>query len=113
MTDYANSGMRRPDNGATIATGAATARQHANSIQTGTDVTGTGVTKRITFPVPFQAGTVPVVVCNPSTSNPLSLQVSASSPDATGFTVNIGRVSGTTSFTFWYIAVGRGTEVGG
>lgn len=111
MTDYAGSGLRRPDNGATIASGAATARQHANSIQTGTVNTGTGNLVAVVFPVPFDG--VPTVVCNPVVSNPQILQASVSSPTATGFNINVGRASGTTSFPVTWIAIGRGSEVGG
>lgn len=72
-------------------------------IQYGSTVTGTGTTLAVNFPVAF-AGT-PTVMVNPSTTNSLSLAVSSSAPSTTGFTLNIARASGSTSFTFNWTAI--------
>lgn len=125
MTDVSSSGLRRPDNGATIASGAATARQHANSLQTGTFpllVTTTAANFYVAFPTPF--ATAPRVLCTvidtatPASGHRVDRWGSASGANGgdgttVGFWFQSARNTGSANIRVVWMAVGEGTEVGG
>lgn len=117
MTDYGPSGMRRPDNNATIASTAATLRQHANSVQSGFHSFGsvaanTVVTATITFPEPFATPPNVIPGLRTGVAGTSHQMVWATGISATGFTLACKSLTAAPLQASW-IATGQGTEVGG
>ena len=114
--DMTASGLKRPADTDPVAGTAATARQHANSIQSFTvnvaSVGGSTVTHAVTFPTPFAAAPRVVAMANAASPNLVSVS-RTNTPTTTGFTLGLYRAAGSGNVAVDIIAVGQGTQVGG
>lgn len=125
MTDTAPSGMRRPDDNATLASTAATLRQHANSILQGTTTfTGTiaaGAAQVINFSINagYFSGAPAVIAQVADGSGPATFIIArtAYANTATSGIIilrNLGTATATlTNMKLQWVAFGPGSEIGG
>lgn len=126
MTDYTSEGFIRPDDNAPIAQAGAAIRQHSNSIQMGTftiSVAQTDTVVNVAFPEAFAAEPVRVL-CSIMTLGQWANLVdvrwgkvagsSAGDGTTTGFVFQARRTTGAAAaMRINYVAIGRGTTVGG
>lgn len=118
MTDHTPTGLRRPDNGATIGSTAGTLRQHANSVQVGSHNFGSPavnavVTGQVVFDTPFDGAPRVVVGHGSGLGGTAIQQVWATAISSSGFTVAGKNVGASGVLMAHWVAIGRGTEVGG